>query len=294
MQRQHGSIATSVDNDALEQISQRAFDQLRQLIQSQSGIYLADSKRELVCSRLARRVRQLEVASYDDYYNFLLCEDSDGVELQKLINCISTTKTDFFREKHHFEFLRAEAFREWRASHTEDSQRKLRLWSAACSKGHEPYSLAMTVLQHFGLLAAWDVRILATDINTDVLQIADEGVYSLDEIAALGTELREKMFLKGTGAFDGKCRVRPEVQRLVTFRPLNLTTPIWPMHGQFDAIFCRNVLIYFDEPTQRKLIARLVQKLTPAGYLFLGHSEHRAWLTKSLDSLGHTIYRRKP
>ena len=280
-------------NGSLERISTRAFEQLRRLVQSQSGIRLPDSKRELVCARLARRVRALQLPNYDDYYHLLLCEDRDGVELQQLINCISTTKTDFFREAHHFDFLRTEAFPSWRLHAVQPASRRLRLWSAACSKGHEPYSLAMALLEHFGLLSAWDVRILATDVNTDVLRTAIAGEYSLDETGNLDERMRERWMLKGTGSAQGSCRVRDEVKRLVTFRPLNLTTPPWPMAGSFDAIFCRNVLIYFDEQTQREVIRSLVRKLSPSGYLFLGHSEHRVSLSEHLESVGRTVYRRR-
>lgn len=287
--------ATNEDGTAnsVESISPRTFDQLRELIRSESGIALSDAKQDLLCSRLGRRVRELGLNSYDEYYHYLLCEDREGVELQQMVNCITTTKTDFFRENHHFEFIRDHGFRHWRSQAAETSNYKLRLWSAACSRGHEPYSIAMTLAEHFGPRACWDIKLLATDINTNVLKFAERGIYSMEEAACLPREVRDRQFMKGTGCYARTCRVRDEVRRMVAFRQLNLMASDWPFHGCFDAILCRNVLIYFDETQQRQLVARLAERLKPGGFLFLGHSEHQTWLTNYVEPLGHTIYRKR-
>jgi chemotaxis protein methyltransferase CheR len=277
----------------LEGISDRAFEQLKKLIQQESGIHLSDGKRELLCSRLGKRLRYLGLASYDEYYHHLLCGDLDGIELQQLINCISTTKTEFFRENHHFEFLRDQVFPEWRSTAARDGDRKIRLWSAACSGGQEPYSLAITLLEHFPLIAAWDIRILATDINTNVLEAAQRGIYPLAETDAIAQDVRDRWFMKGTGRQRGMCRVCADARRFLTFASLNLNATPWPMHGRFDAIFCRNVLIYFDEATRCQLMERFAERLNPAAYLFLGHSENLPATNTGFEHVGHTIYRKR-
>ena len=276
-----------------EGIAPRTFELLRDLIRFESGITLGDAKRELLCSRLGRRVRELGLRGYDDYYHYLLCEDRDGVELQQMVNCITTTKTDFFRENHHFEFLRDQAFRQWRANAAATANYNLRIWSAACSRGHEPYSVGITLLEHFGPRACWDIKILATDINTDVLNFAVRGIYPIEEVDCLPREVRDRHFMKGTGHYARMCRVRDELQRLIAFRQVNVTAAQFPFQGGFDAIFCRNLMIYFDETQQRQLVARLSERLRPGGYLFLGHSEHQTWLANYVEPLGHTIYRKR-
>lgn len=277
---------------AIEGISPKAFDQLRDLIHAETGITLGPSKRELLYSRLDRRVRELGLRGFDDYYHHLLCDDRDGIELQRMINCVTTTKTDFFREKHHFDFLRDQAFRQWRSSGPTNSY-KLRIWSAACSRGHEPYSVAITLLEHFGPRSCWDIKILATDINTDVLAFSERGIYPIEEASCLPKEVRNRHFLKGTGRYNRTCRIRDELRRMIAFRQMNFTTADWPVQGQFDAILCRNVMIYFDEAQQRRLVARLTDHLRPGGYLFLGHSEHQTWITDHVEALGQTIYRKR-
>ncbi|MDA1050174.1 MAG: protein-glutamate O-methyltransferase CheR [Planctomycetota bacterium] len=286
-------VATTEEGElSFASISPRTFEQLRDLIRAESGITLGDTKRDLLVSRLARRVRQLGLRGYDDYYHYLLCEDRDGAELQQMVNFVTTTKTDFFRENHHFEFLRDQAFRQWRANAAATSDYKLRIWSAACSKGHEPYSVAITLLENFGQRACWDIKILATDINTDVLRSAESGIFPIAEATCLPRAIRERHFMKGTGRYRQTCRARDELRRMIAFRQFNLTAPDWPFQRRFDAIFCRNVMIYFDETRQKQLVARLSEQLRPGGYLFLGHSEHQTWLANYVESLGHTIYRK--
>ncbi|MBC8352020.1 MAG: protein-glutamate O-methyltransferase CheR [Planctomycetes bacterium] len=271
-------------------ISTRAFEQLRDFIRAESGISLGSAKRDLLCSRLARRIRHLGLRGYDEYYHHLLTVDRDGTELQQMVNCVTTTKTDFFRESHHFDFLRNHAIRQWRANAAATSNFKLRIWSTACSRGHEPYSVAITLMDHFGPRVGWDIKILGTDINTDVLEIAERGIYPIEEIADLPREVRDRHFMKGTGRWVRTVRVRDELRRMVAFRRLNIAASDWPFQGAFNAIFCRNVMIYFDEPQQRQLVAKLSERLESGGNLFLGHSENQSWLTNYVEPLGQTIY----
>ena len=272
-------------------ISDDDFDAFRALIYEASGISLSDGKRALVCSRLSKRLRQLGLVTYSDYYDYLQSQDPNGAELQEMINCITTNKTEFFREAHHFQFLRQKLFPQWQERAKLTGGRRLRIWSAACSTGEEPYTIAMTLAEHFRNLAAWDAKILASDIDTEVLARARSGIYAAERMDGITAEMLPRYFLRGMGAHAGKFRVRPEVQRLVTFRQINFVEEVWPIRAKFDAIFCRNALIYFNRESQKKIVNRLIDHLAPGGHLFLGHSENADWLTERLVILGQTVYR---
>lgn len=271
-------------------ITDEEFDAIRELLYRQAGISMSDAKRALVCSRLARRLRHLHLQSHSEYLEYLETRDPQGLERQEMINCLTTNKTDFFREPHHFRFLRDVVFPQIHERAARGGPRRLRIWSAGCSMGDEPYTIAMTIRDHFGPLRGWDVRVLATDINTSVLETAQRGIYALERIAGLGEDLRRRHFLCGTGDYRGYCQVRPEVRRLVTFRRLNFADASWPIHAKFDVIFCRNVIIYFNAQTQRQLVPRFADYLSDDGYLMLGHSENLHWLTEIFAPLGNTIY----
>jgi len=271
-------------------IRQSEFQALRRLVYEITGVSLADSKRDMLASRLLRRLRHLGLHTYADYYRYLLENDPDGTERQEFINCVTTNKTDFFRESHHFDFLRDVLLPARREQALRGAPRRLRIWSSACSTGEEPYTLAITLLEHLSPLATWDVRILASDIDTQVLRQAELGIYPENRTSGLSEELLHRYFLRGKGANSGQVRVRPEVRNLVTFRQINLIDPDWPIHTRFDAIFCRNVLIYFDRPTQQKLLDRFADFLVPGGYLFLGHSENIHRLSDRYHHLGGTIH----
>lgn len=266
------------------------FQAFQHLIYTETGISLNDSKRCLLSSRLAKRLRALNFHDYLDYYDYLLRRDPDGHEMQEMINCITTNKTDFFREPHHFEFLLKRVFPSISCKASGGAPRRVRIWCAACSRGHEPYSIAMTVREHALFNPSWDIRILASDIDTQVLQSAEAGIYSMEELLPIGEQRLHRFFDRGTGRYAGKARTKSQLRDLITFRQINLIDPDWPIHVRFDVIFCRNAMIYFDAPTQRAVIEHLANHLVPTGYLMLGHSENIQWSPSPLRSLGRTIF----
>lgn len=262
------------------------FERLRSIVREQTGIALADSKRELVYSRLARRLRKLKLASFSDYC--ALVETADGEELQELTNAITTNLTSFFREKYHFEQLASEALPQIMKSRA--ATRRLRLWSAGCSTGEEAYSLAMVLREAQERNANWDIRLLATDIDSTVVETAAAGVYGADRFAGM-EPARVARWFKNAAGKEGQSVASEELKSLITFRQLNLLDP-WPMKGPFDVIFCRNVVIYFDKETQRQLFARLADIQEPGGWLFIGHSENLFNVTDRYKLVGRTVYRR--
>jgi chemotaxis protein methyltransferase CheR len=276
------------------EISDAEFESLRKLVYRATGIALGPQKRQLLQARLGRRLRALGLKSFTEYLQVLAERDPGGEELTRFVNAITTNKTDFFREAHHFHYLAETQVAALRARAARGGDRTVRIWSAACSSGEEPYTIAMTLRDTLGPGAGWDVRILASDIDTDVLDRASAGVYSLDQVAPVPEALRKRYFLRGTGTNDGLVQVRAEIRALVTFRHLNFLDDPWPIRSRFDAIFCRNVLIYFDRPTQARLLERLVAHLKDEGLLFLGHSESVHGLSAGLQHLGQTIHQRAP
>ncbi len=260
------------------------FRAIADLLYKASGIHLADAKATLVYSRIAKRVRKLGLDSFRAYCD-LLRSDPDHPEHQAMLSALTTNVTRFFREPHHFEHMAAELLPPLIARAKAGG--RVRLWSAGCSAGHEPYSMAMTLLDALPDAARHDVRILATDIDPLVVDHARRGVYNNGDVEPIAPGLRSK-FLTRDGAASWK--VTPALAEIITFGTLNLMEP-WPMKGKFDAIFCRNVAIYFDEPTQMRLFSRFAQHLTPDGRLYIGHSERS--LVPELVSAGLTIYRLK-
>jgi len=267
-------------------ISDAEFTRLRNLIHARTGIALSEHKRALVCSRLGRRLRHHNLTHFSDYYMLLTERDPDGAEMVEMINAITTNKTEFFRESHHFDFLTQHLF----VPAAAQRMPRLRLWSAGTSSGEEAYTLAMTVRETFSEDNAWDIRILATDIDTRVLDQAEQGVYSRAQAERVPNALMRKYFYQGRGANAGYVKVKPTLQELVRFRHLNLLDDPWPVHGPFDAIFCRNVVIYFDRDTQRRVVERLTRLLKPQGYLLLGHSESLFDPAAGLRHAGQSIY----
>ncbi len=271
------------------EMNDRDFAFFRDLIGRETGIVLGRHKRELVYGRLARRLRQLKLGSFGEYRDYV--EAHAGSELAELVNAITTNLTFFFRENHHLEHLAYEALPEMcrRNAHG----RRLRLWSAGCSTGEEPYSIAITVAENVAQRSQWDIKVLATDIDSQVLARAEQGVYEEERVKDVAPQRLRRWFLRGRGARAGKVRVAPALQELVHFRRLNLMQP-WPMRGPFDAIFCRNVVIYFDRSTQARLFARFAELLAPQGFLYLGHSESLHGLSERFELVGRTIYRKLP
>jgi chemotaxis protein methyltransferase CheR len=262
------------------------FRRLRELVHARTGIALSDAKRELVYGRLARRLRKLNLASFAEYCQ--LVERAQSDELQELTNAITTNLTSFFRESHHFEHLASRALPELESERM-DSQR-LRLWSAGCSTGEEPYSLAVVMRECLAHLSNWDIKMLATDIDSKVVAAAAEGIYAEERFKGVSPERIRNWFPQVPGQ-RGLRAASAELKALITFRQLNLLEP-WPMKGPFDVIFCRNVVIYFDKPTQRALFDRMADLQRPGDWLFIGHSENLHNITHRYKLVGRTVYRR--
>jgi chemotaxis protein methyltransferase CheR len=260
--------------------SRQDFARVRQLIGSLAGIALPDHKHIMVYNRLARRLRARRMSDFGEYLD--LVESPGSEERSRFINALTTNLTAFFREGHHFEFLGAHA-RARRGGAT------LRVWSSACSTGEEPYSAAIVLRE-----AQCAAQIHATDIDTDVLEVARRAAYPADALESVDAERRRRFFLKGVGANEGRVRLRPEVRDMVRFSRRNLLREPWPAAERFDAIFCRNVMIYFGKDTQRQVLEGFIRTLRPGGLLFVGHSESYASGHPALRHCGKTIYERRP
>jgi chemotaxis protein methyltransferase CheR len=262
--------------------SQRDFDRVRKLIHARAGIHLNPSKQNMVYSRLSRRLRALRKRSFGEYLDWL--ERADTPEWQEFVNALTTNLTAFFREEHHFPLL-ADFLRERR------NQPEIGIWCCAASTGEEPYSIAMTALDALPG-AASHIKIFASDIDTNVLDVARAGVYDAERIDKLDESIKRRHFLRGRGAHDGRVRVKPELQALLTFRRVNLLDGKWDVRGGFDAIFCRNVMIYFDKPTQYRMLEKFVPLLKPGGLLYVGHSENLYHARDLFLARGKTVYAR--
>ena len=274
-------------------ITDEEFHQLRNFIHESTGIALSEHKRMLVCSRLAKRLRHYGLTRYTDYYKLLTQEDPEGHELLEMINAITTNKTEFFRERHHFQFLTEHVFPAIKQAASRGDSRRIRIWSAGTSTGEEAHSLAMITLESFPSGCGWDIKILATDIDTNVINHAKRGIYTSEQASRIDESLLHRYFLKGNGEFEGYVCARPELKALLRFRHLNLLEQPWPMRGPFDVILFRNVIIYFDKPTQHMLIACMAQMLKHGGYLMLGHSESIHGISEGFNCIGHSTYQRQ-
>jgi len=260
------------------------FVRVRDELYDYAGIVLADHKQDMVYNRLVRRLRDLNLVSFDDYLNSLT---RDSAEFTNFINAMTTNLTSFFREKHHFDFINETIL----PNLSKQGNRRLRVWSAGCSLGEEPYSIAMTLLDSNTDLSSWDIRLLATDIDSAVLNRAALGEYGLERIESLPKATQRKWFLKGVGEKKGQVKVQKALKSMITYNHLNLMHE-WPMKGPFDFIFCRNVMIYFDTKTQEDLLERMADLIKPGGYLFVGHSEALARYGNRFRLMGKTIYQK--
>jgi chemotaxis protein methyltransferase CheR len=258
-------------------LTERDFEKIRALIHQRAGISLGGHKREMVYSRLARRLRTLQLNDFGSYLA-MLEGDARSPEWEFFTNSLTTNLTSFFREAHHFPLL---------AEHARKVGRPYSVWCCAASTGEEPYSLAITLAEALGDRAG---TVLATDIDTQVLAKARSGVYSAEQVSKLSPEQLRRFFLKGTGQRAGAVKVKPELASTITFEPLNLLAPDWGIRERFDAIFCRNVMIYFDKPTQGKILERFAPLLKPHGLLFAGHSENFSYVTRAFNLRGQTVY----
>ncbi|MDX1411358.1 MAG: protein-glutamate O-methyltransferase CheR [Nitrospirales bacterium] len=267
-------------------ITDQEFELFKNLIYQVVGISLDCHKKTLLMSRLGKRLRELGLSTYQAYFDHVRTQGNEA-ELTKLLDLISTNKTDFYREPAHFVFLRDHILSEVRGSKT------LRIWSAASSSGEEPYSIAMTLLDALQDIGRWDIRILASDISTQVLAQAASGIYEEERVKLLPKDIVQRHFLKGRGAQAGMLQVHPRIANLVTFRQINLMDPKFPIRSPLDVIFCRNVMIYFDRPTQARLMEKFYRYLRSGGYLFIGHSESLQWIDHPFTYIQPTIYQKQ-
>lgn len=263
--------------------TQHDFERLRKLVNEHTGIKLSDHKQEMLYSRLSRRLRTLNLNSFSSYYKLL--QSNDGEELVNFINAVTTNLTAFFREPHHFELLAQELLPQLLVK--KQNTRRIRIWSAGCATGEEAYSIAMIVKEV--VPANWDVKILATDLDSSVLTKGKQGVYEEERLENVPPARLHRWFKKGSGTQAGRVQVMSELQKLITFKPLNLIHG-WPMRGPFDIIFCRNVVIYFDKSTQKILFERFANILDKDAYLLIGHSENLFQLSTRFRLLQQTVY----
>lgn len=256
------------------------FKRICQLIYQHAGISLKPSKQHMVYSRLARRLRATGVNNFKDY--LALLEGNDGAEWQAFVNSLTTNLTSFFREPHHFPILAEHVARQ-------KGKHDVALWCSAASTGEEPYSMAMTLADTLGGFTR-NVAIIATDVDTNVLATADAGIYPVERVGKLSEAVVKRFFLMGTGKQSGFVRVRPELRAMITFMQVNLLDDAWPIRGPLDAIFCRNVMIYFDKETQLRVLQRFAPLLQADGLVFCGHSESLYNATHLFKSRGKTVY----
>ncbi len=266
-------------------LTDKEFSQFQTLIYDQVGITLDFPKKTLLVSRLGKRLRELKLGSFQEYFDCVSAKGGEE-ELIRLLDLVSTNKTDFFREPLHFDFLRDEILPQARSTKT------IRIWSSASSTGEEPYTIGMTLYDALADFHQWDIKILASDISTRVLAKAAEGIYEEDRVSQLPKEILRRHFLRGKGPHQGKLKVRRDIAELVKFRRINLMDSCFPIRTPLDVIFCRNVMIYFDRPTQANLMKKFFHYLRPGGYLFIGHSESLQWIDHQFSYIRPTIYQK--
>lgn len=269
--------ASPTDPDFI--LTEDDFSRVRKMIYQRAGIALGAQKRQMVYSRLSRRLRELGMREFDKYLN-ILDNQPGGAEWEMFTNALTTNLTAFFREAHHFPVL---------AEHAKNCAQPMTVWCSAASTGEEPYSIAMTLIEALGNRAS-GLKVLATDIDTQVLAKAQAGIFTMEQVRKLSPERLKRFFLKGTGANAGKAQIRPEVAAMVNFEALNLLDPQWSIKSPVDAIFCRNVMIYFDKPTQAKILQRFAPLMKPHALLFAGHSENFNFANQTFKLRGQTVY----
>ena len=279
--RRHG-----IDHD-LTGFTEADFLCISELAYRHTGISLSDHKRYLVYGRLRKRLQALGLRQFRDYCDLLKCENNDEVE--HFVNAITTNLTYFFREGHHFDYIRDHLVSALLESG--GMKHPIRILSAGCSTGEEPYSIAITLLEAIDNLANHDLQILATDLDSNALATASAGIYSLKSVDGIDEQRLRRWFLRGKGAQQGNVRVSPVLRNMVTFKQLNLLKD-WPMKELYDIVFCRNVVIYFDKPTQQALYERLARHMRPGSHLFIGHSEQLKESAAEFRLIGKSIYQK--
>lgn len=309
-----------IQEQSLFPMNLREFGLFRTLVHRRTGIWIRDGKQVMLASRLSRRLRHHGMSDFVEYYKYVQTVPSDSEEMRQLINCVTTNKTSFFRERHHFDYLASTVVPEIKSAVTRGASRSIRVWSAASSTGEEAYSIAITLLEalktvqiaggvphelsgprtaglpRFAMaadspFASWKIEIVASDIDTAVLAAGQRGVYREDTLESIAPALRSKYFLRGKDDMRGHVKVKPGIARLVEFKRINLMDDRWPIEVRFDVIFFRNALIYFDQKTQDAFLRKMVRYLKPRGYLFLGNSEHIPWFHNIFAPLNQTMYR---
>lgn len=265
------------------------FNYLSQLAAAQAGINLTTDKKELLYGRVAKRLRLLKLDNFKDYCSLLKQDNNE--ESSHFINSITTNVTSFFRENHHFEYLADKVIPDIIRERSNTSRPRLRIWSAGCSTGKEPYSIAMVLRENIKDIDRWDVKILATDLDSNVLHTAKEAIYPIIRAEQVSPERKKRWMLEGTGEKSSYIKIKKEIRDLVHFKQLNLTEP-WPMHGTFDCIFFRNVAIYFKRPTQIDILNRFADRMEKNGTLFVGHSESLIGLSQRYSNAGQTIHKK--
>jgi chemotaxis protein methyltransferase CheR len=272
-----------------ETLSGRDFSKLCDFVYSEAGIRLGPEKKTMLEGRLKRRLRELNIDSYKGYCEYLFGDEGQRREITSFIDVVTTNKTDFFREPKHFDYLTQRALPELAAR---AAGQPLLVWSAGCSSGEEPYTLAMLLSEFGETRPGFRFHVLATDISTKVLAKAELGIYSGDDVEPVPLPLRRKYLMRSRERDAGQVRIVPELRKLVEFRRLNFMDSDYGVAEKVDAVFCRNVIIYFDRPTQEKILGRLSSYLKPGGYLFVGHSETLHDMDLPLEALGPALYRR--
>ncbi len=278
--------------DKAVRLSDDDFTFICDFVYQSTGIVLNNNKREMVYRRLTRIVRERKLNSFSDYCQLL--KQQGAQEKDYFINAITTNLTSFFREQHHFDYLVDEELPRLMAEKTvqANGKKRLRIWSSASSTGEEPYSIAISVLEAMQeQLSSWDVKILATDIDSNVLAAGKAGIYEHRRIESLSEKFKQRYFHRGVGKNSSNVRVDKKLSTLITFKQLNLLHE-WPMKGEFDVIFCRNVIIYFDKSTQQELFTRYYDLLKPGGLLMLGHSENLGEFQQYFNTIGRTMFRK--
>ena len=267
------------------EISEREFLRLRDLVYCEAGIWLSHAKTALLVGRLAKRLRHHGLKSFKQYYDLVSNSPEERIQM---LDALSTNETRFFREPQHFELLKSVIFPKWAEEAAAGRRgRKIRVWSAGCSTGQEPYSLAMVLLDHF---PGWQIEIIATDLSTRALEIARTGIWPAAKVDEIPLSYRKAFMLKGFADQAGKIKAGPEIRSIVRFFRMNLNEPAYPLTGKFEMIFCRNVLIYFDQRGRERVVRRLASFLSPDGYFFLGHAESLHAMNDRLRSIIPTVY----
>ncbi len=284
-----GSKASSF---MLPVMSESDFMNFSTLVYSESGINIPVSKKSMISARIFKRLKALEMDSYSLYYDYLINSQNKKIELENLINVVSTNKTDFFRENDHFDLLQNKAIPELMEKERFKTGKQFYAWSAGCSTGEEPYTIAKVISESLIGNSAADFSLLATDISTDVIEKAKNAVYSCKDVEAIPDNYKKKYLMKGKGPMEGFYKIVPELRSKVVFKKLNLQDPLYKLGRKMDFIFCRNVVIYFDKETQKKVYTNLYNNLVPNGFLFIGHSETLIGTGLNMKRVAPTVYQK--